>query len=347
MLLGFIAAVLGVYILDDTLIIKTLIYTAYLMAVSLAFPLPRSAAISFVTIFLFLFFEYHPHFMGQDPIGFSFPIPPFFEILPMTAIFFLVSIGMIMMRFFMNRYILDQQTIEHLDSVGKKMVLFNHRLQEMVKQRGEDAMVEERLRLTRELHDSCGYAFTNIIMVTDAAVSCGQMETANTQEIFQRIRKLASTGLNETRETLHFIRKIQEPYAKSIDSVYQLKKIFEEVTGIKVDIEWGNMRNEYGPTVNKVITRIIQEAFTNSIRHGKATHIFIQFWELNQKLSMIVTDNGIGASVIVKGIGLAGMEERLDEVGGELTVGLPPEGGFKLSISIPIISITAPIRKTG
>ncbi|GHV25829.1 hypothetical protein AGMMS4952_04610 [Spirochaetia bacterium] len=340
MLLGFIAAVLCVYILDDAAVIKPLIYIAYMIVVTLTFPLPRSAIMALVTIVFFLFFECHPSFMGNGPGDFVFQVPAFFEIFSMASLYALVSAGFILLHFFMDRYIFDQQTIEHLDSVGKKMLLFNHRLQELVKQRGEEMVKEERLRFTRELHDSCGYAFTNIIMVSNAAVSCGQMEAAGAQETFQRIRKLASTGLNETREALHFIRKIQEPYAGSIDSVYQLKKIFEEVTGIRVEIEWGNMRNEYGPTVNKVITRIIQEAFTNSIRHGNASSIFIQFWELNQKLTMTVTDNGIGASVIVKGIGLAGMEERLGGVGGELAVSLPPEGGFRLGISIPVICIT-------
>jgi signal transduction histidine kinase len=52
---------------------------------------------------------------------------------------------------------------------------------------------------------------------------------------------------------------------------------------------------------------------------------------------MTVTDNGIGASVIVKGIGLAGMEERVESIGGNLEVSLPPEGGFRLGITIPLI----------
>jgi signal transduction histidine kinase len=248
----------------------------------------------------------------------------------------LISTGMIIIRFLFNRQLSNKETINHLNFVGTKMVLFNHRLQELARQRGDNAVKQDRLRFTRDLHDSCGYAFTNIILVTDAAVSRGETDGA-TQEIFQNIRKLAINGLNDTRETLHLIRRIQEPYSNSIETVYQLKTIFEEVTGIAVEIEWGNMRHEYGQTVNKVIARIIQEAFTNAIRHGKATFILIQFWEFPKKLSMTVTDNGTGTSVVVKGIGLAGMEERLETVGGKLDVSSPPEGGFRLGITIPMV----------
>jgi signal transduction histidine kinase len=251
----------------------------------------------------------------------------------------LLTTAMTLLRFFADKIIQNLETIRHLNMVSKKLVVFNHRLQEQAKQRREDAVKQERFRLTRELHDSCGYVFTNIMLVADAAVSCGSMDTANTQEIFQRIRNLASKGLTETRATLHLIRKIQEPCAKSVETVYELKTIFEEVTGISVEIEWGNIRYEYGPTVNQVLGRIIQEAFTNAIRHGKASRIQIQFWEFPHELSMTVTDNGVGASFIVKGIGLAGMEERLAAVGGRLELSVPPEGGFCLGITIPLVNI--------
>jgi signal transduction histidine kinase len=241
----------------------------------------------------------------------------------------------------MDKYIYSQQTIEHLNFVSTKLLLFNHRLQELAKQRGEEAVKQDRLRFTRDLHDSCGYAFSNIILVTDAAVSRGEMGTAHSQEIFHQIRNLASRGLNDTRETLHLIRKIQEPYHESIEAIYQLKKIFEEVTGIAVTVEWGNMKRDYGPAINRVLTRIVQEAFTNSIRHGKASRILIHFWEFSREFTMTVTDNGIGAVNIVKGIGLAGMEERLESAGGTLAVSSPPEGGFRLRIAIPLVYITA------
>jgi signal transduction histidine kinase len=338
---GFVAGVLSIYMLDDLFTINIFIYLAYIMTASFMYPPPGSLIISLCSMLFFLLFLVHPPFMGLSLGGNPFTRPSLSETCALMVFLMLSSTIMVLLRFFMDKYRHNQQTIEHLNFVSTKLLLFNHRLQELAKQRGEEAVKQDRLRFTRDLHDSCGYAFSNIILVSDAAVSRGEMGTAHSQEIFHQIRNLASRGLKDTRETLHLIRKIQEPYHESIETIYQLKKIFEEVTGIVVTVEWGNMKNDYGPAINRVLTRIIQEAFTNSIRHGKASRILIHFWEFPQEFTMTVTDNGIGAANIVKGIGLAGMEERLESVGGTLDVSLPPEGGFRLRIAIPLVYITA------
>ena len=156
------------------------------------------------------------------------------------------------------------------------------------------------------------------------------------QDTFQLIQNQAREGLKTTRETLHMIREIQDPGSGSIETIYEMKSIFEEVTGIQVAIETGNIKFDYGTAVNRSLVRIIQEAFTNSVRHGKASRILIHFWEFPGRLEMLLRDNGIGAQNIVKGIGLAGMEERLASLGGTLEVSSPEDGGFSLKIAIPL-----------
>ncbi|GHT64299.1 hypothetical protein FACS1894110_03660 [Spirochaetia bacterium] len=134
------------------------------------------------------------------------------------------------------------------------------------------------------------------------------------------------------------IRGIQDPSPGSIETIYEMKAILEEVTDIKVSIETGNMKYNHNPDVNRALTRIIQEAFTNSIRHGKASRILINFWEFPDSLEMTVRDNGMGAQNIVKGIGLAGMEERLEKLNGTLEVSSPADGGFCLKVTIPLLN---------
>jgi signal transduction histidine kinase len=132
------------------------------------------------------------------------------------------------------------------------------------------------------------------------------------------------------------IRDIQAPGSGSIETIYEMKSIFEEVTGINVEIDTGNIKFDYGPEVNRSLIRIIQEGFTNSVRHGKASVISIRFWEFPDSLEMLLRDNGIGAPNIVKGIGIAGMEERLAALGGKLEVSSPEDGGFALKVTIPV-----------
>lgn len=239
------------------------------------------------------------------------------------------------LRFACDKWQENLDTVVHLHNTMSNMSLLNRKLQSAARKRGMQAAHEERLRISRDMHDSLGYVFTNIAALMDAAVSSGCKNKRQTQETCQLAREQAQHGLQEMRKTLRSIREVQDPFFQSIDTVYQLKKIFEEVTGIRVVIESGNMKKNYGKELNAVLIRTVQEAFTNAVRHGRATRIDILFWEFPDYLSMTVCDNGIGSKEIVKGIGLAGMEERLVKLNGSLQATSPDEGGFRLTVRIP------------
>ena len=239
------------------------------------------------------------------------------------------------LRFACDKWQENLDTVVHLHNTMSNMSLLNRKLQSAARKRGLQAAHEERLRISRDMHDSLGYVFTNIAALMDAAVSSGCKNKRQTQETCQLAREQAQHGLQEMRKTLRSIREVQDPFFQSIDTVYQLKKIFEEVTGIRVVIESGNMKKNYGKELNAVLIRTVQEAFTNAVRHGRATRIDILFWEFPDYLSMTVCDSGIGSKEIVKGIGLAGMEERLVKLNGSLQATSPDEGGFRLTVRIP------------
>jgi len=231
-------------------------------------------------------------------------------------------------------------TVQHLVITEKQLTLVNSKLQENTKVYGDKACQEERMRITRDMHDSSGYVYTNIIALSDAAVSMKECDSETTKKLFSFIRTQAEEGLQRTRETLHTIREITTPLSTGINDIYQLKQIFEEVTNIHIQIETGNMKQSYGSVINSSLRKIVQESLVNSLRHGKATKIFIQFWELDNLLTMIVSDNGLGAKQIVKGIGLKGMEERVSILGGTISFSSPEEGGFRLLITIPLVNDT-------
>jgi signal transduction histidine kinase len=342
-LIGVAAVIVSGYVLNDIFTINLCVYSAYVIMITGAFSPPKNVIISGLSILFFTICLFHPSFMGaaRDPLKLSNPSASQTIIL-LVYLFSLTVMGL-SIRLFLDKYVTSEAKVIHLNQVGTKMLLFNHRLQDYARNLGEEAVKKDRLRFTRDLHDSCGYVFTNIIAVSNAAISCGAMETGKMQKTFQLIRELAQEGLTRTRETLHRIRELQDPTSGSIDSVYQMKSIFEEIMGIKVDIEIGNMKQDYGPTVNTVLSRVVQEAFTNSVRHGNASRIQIQFWEFPASLTMSVADNGIGSRNIVKGIGLAGMEERLAAVGGTLEVFSPEDGGFRLKAEIPLMNADQPL----
>ena len=225
----------------------------------------------------------------------------------------------------------------HLNHSITQLTEFNQKLQTYAKNRGGEAAQSERLRITRDLHDSCGYTFVNIICLMEACCSAKEMPWSRVKETFETVRTLAKHGLEETRKTLRTIREIQDPIDTGLESLSEIKKIFQSVTGINVILDKGNIKNDYGPSVNKVLIRAMQEGLTNSVRHGMATEVIVDFRDDVDYLYMTIKDNGIGSRQVVKGIGLAGMEERLKSLGGELKTYSGLEGGFKLEIKIPVI----------
>jgi signal transduction histidine kinase len=367
LLIAFAAAVVAGYVLEDFFTIKFCLYGAFTIIVSSAFSFPRNVWITAGAVILFEVFLFYPGLFGGPAAAPGSRSPAWGFMLPVYL--FPLCVLSMSIRHLTERYKNSEAMVAHLNLVGAQLTLFNHRLQEYVKNSGEEAVKQDRLRFTRDLHDACGYVFTNIIAITDAAMSFADMEPGRRQDTFQLVQNQAREGLQRTRETLHMIRELQDPIPGSIDTLFKMKSIFEEVTGIRVEIESGNMRQDYGPAVNRVLTRIVQEAFTNSVRHGKASLIQIHFWEfpagagsfaafkaspaceqrgtaaklqgnLRGKspavLTMTVSDNGAGARQVVKGIGLAGMEERLVGVGGTMDILSSGDGGFRLRVKIPL-----------
>jgi signal transduction histidine kinase len=338
--IAFAGSICGGFVLNDYFSINLCIYSAFVLVALLVLPAPENWFIGGTALLVFILFMFHPFIMepAGGPLRFFIPEPE-------QLVLLIYSMGFMSLAAAAIRYLLDKEsraeaTIEHLEQVGNKMLLFNHRLQEYIKNTGEEAVRKDRLRFTSDLHDSSGYVFTNIIAITEAGISRSRFDLEKVRETFKLIQSQARDGLKRTRETLYMIRELREPGMGSIEAIFEMKAILEEITDIQIEIETGNIKTNYGADINRMIIRIVQEAFTNSVRHGQATRIIISFWDFQDTLNMTVRDNGVGARDIIKGIGLAGMEERLAKIGGKLEVASPADGGFSLKVTIPLFHHT-------
>jgi len=200
----------------------------------------------------------------------------------------------------------------------------------------EEAISSERNRISREIHDISGYRFTNVIALMDAAISMGGKDPDKLQELCFSARTQARDGLIETRRALRALRTDEQYIKNGIQAIYKICAVFHKVTGIDISIESGNIPTTFGPEIDLAVYRLVQEALTNAIRHGRASAVKIYFWIHYETLEIIVQDNGLGAQQVVKGIGLSGMEERLGNLGGTLETESAAEGGFRLKVQIPI-----------
>jgi len=193
----------------------------------------------------------------------------------------------------------------------------------------------ERLRLSREIHDSAGYALTSLKMLFEAAKGLLVKDPKKLGPLMDEGALVSQEALQEIRFVLHELRGKEEVLPEGLRLVVLLVRNFEKACGITVHLETTNTKNSYSARVNATLYRMVQEGMTNAFHHGRATKISIVLAEVETNLSIRIRDNGQGSSSVKKGIGLSGMEERVAEAGGWMQYkGL--EDGFEIDALIPI-----------
>lgn len=299
--------------------------------------MPFSLGISSVLILIYAFPSIIEAIAGKNVmITDNAAIPPLLFRLGTSLVLGVIAFGTSLARAAFLSGQKAESTVHHLDTTINQLSKINQDLQQYARTIDEEAISRERNRISREIHDISGYRFTNVIALMDAAISMGGRDPQRLQELYLAARNQARDGLLETRRALRALRADELHIKHGISAIYKICSVFQKVTGIKITIESGNIPNSFGPDIDMAVYRLVQEALTNAMRHGRATAVSIYFWIHDEMLEIVVQDNGIGAQQVVKGIGLSGMEERLASFGGMLETGSVAEGGFRLKAQIPL-----------
>jgi signal transduction histidine kinase len=205
---------------------------------------------------------------------------------------------------------------------------------------------QERIRITLELHDVVGQAFTNIFAMMDASLKHPAGSREEAQELHAWVKEQAQRGLKETRAILYQLRSLRERELSGIQAIKNLVDTFSFSTKMQIRVEWGNLPWELGPELDEILYRVIQESLVNSFRHGNATEIQLHFWVSEEELSVDIQDNGTGPGPASsersgggeagagKGIGQESMESRVAAVGGMITFGANGRG-YNVHLGFP------------
>ncbi len=233
------------------------------------------------------------------------------------------------------------QIKQYLNNLKQKMnyieslVSTNLKFQKHAFRVENESRIEERLNITREIHDITGYTLTSIVMMLEYAEDLLYREKVEElQELLKHVRQQARTGHNDIRQALKQLRDIQEVSVPLSSRVYKIVQNFMNATGLQVRLEFTNFSTLDNDTYDNFILRFIQEGLTNSFRHGRATNVSIIFFQDVKYLNISIEDNGVGSDNIIEGIGLKGMAERIEQHGGTLTYDSSKEG-FSLIAKLP------------
>jgi signal transduction histidine kinase len=227
------------------------------------------------------------------------------------------------------------QDKRRLDAMVVELAKTNLQYQDFAAEAAEKAMKEERLRITRDIHDIVGYTLTNNIAMMEAATDLMRRNPLGVPALINAARDNAQEGLQQIRGALYRLRAQEEADRRGIRALIRLCRLFEKATGIEVRFSYGNALWEYGEEVDSAIYHLVQQTLLNSFRHGKAAHATVTLWELDGAVLVTVSDDGVGAESVSEGIGLRGVHERIERLAGQLRIDARA-GSFSVLASIPL-----------
>lgn len=209
---------------------------------------------------------------------------------------------------------------------------------------------EERTRIAREVHDELGQALTGLKM--DVAWLAGRLPR-KCRELAERARVIAS----HIDTTIQTVRRIATELRPGILDDLGLEAAvewqaneFQKRTGIQCVVQADNLETLRDGDVNTAMFRIYQELLTNILRHAGATRVDVRLSEAGGRLTLVVQDNGRGITdeeiANTRSIGLLGMRERAELLGGEIRIEGAPGMGTGVTVSFPNAGAGAPAATT-
>lgn len=197
----------------------------------------------------------------------------------------------------------------------------------------ENRILEERAELSQTLHDKLGHNINGSIYQLEAIKVIMDKNPEKAETMTQAVIDQLRTGMDEIRAIL---RK-ERPDKKQM-ALLQLYELCEDCNkkGVETELETEGELSKITADMWEIILDNAFEAVTNAMKYSKADHIDITIVAMNKMVRCSVSDNGIGCSKIVDGMGLSGMRKRIRSAGGTIDFETQRGGGFKVNMLLPI-----------
>jgi signal transduction histidine kinase len=215
---------------------------------------------------------------------------------------------------------LNKEEKDRKDVLYKELLDAHKQLKQYTDEVNRLSVVEERNRIARDIHDTLGHNMTALIMQLQMGSHLLKEDESKASELIADAVKTAKdsmTGIREVVETLREVGNVLTPE----ESVKKLINEFSAKTGVEIELDIDGEAAIKATAANMAVVRIIQEAMTNAVRHGKASKISVSLGYSADSVTFCVKDNGTGGSVMKEGYGLTGIRERVETFGGNIEIG--------------------------
>ncbi|MBB5936933.1 sensor histidine kinase [Streptomyces zagrosensis] len=207
-------------------------------------------------------------------------------------------------------------------------------------------VAEERMRIARELHDAVAHHMAVAHVQAGTAAHLAATQPEQTRKILADLVGTTTSALLELRATVGVLRQTADPDADPLEPTPGLDRLPElvaacESAGLTVTVITEGEAQPLSPGVDLTAYRIIQEALTNATKHAPDHAARVRLGYDSSRLLITVTNDGTAHGGTVPpvaggGYGLMGMHERAQSIGGDLSAGPRPDGGFEVAAALPL-----------
>jgi signal transduction histidine kinase len=203
-----------------------------------------------------------------------------------------------------------------------------------------EAVVEERARIARELHDAVAHNVSMMVVQAGGERRALDGADGSTGETLRTIEEVGRGALTEMRRLVGMLRADAEDPLTPQPSLDDLPALVERVreAGLPVELHVGGEARELPVGLELSAYRIVQEALTNALKHAGEAHAIVSINYGPDSLELEIVDDGPGTapSIAGGGHGLVGMRERVALYGGRFDASRRPGGGFAVRAKLPI-----------
>jgi signal transduction histidine kinase len=203
----------------------------------------------------------------------------------------------------------------------------------------ERAVIGERVRIARELHDVVAHHVSVMGIQASAARRALAKDAGKARVALAAVEQSARTAVDELRRMLGALRA-SEPETRPASSagLDRLEELVERAreAGLTGHLAVYGDPQPVPDSVSQAAYRIVQEAVTNTLKHAHASSVDVRVRYLARELEIDVTDDGRGSPGTGGGMGLIGMRERVAVHDGTIEAGPRPAGGFRVRVRLPL-----------
>ncbi len=200
------------------------------------------------------------------------------------------------------------------------------------------AATQEQLHMAQELHDGVGHGLAVIAMQAGVGLHVLDRDPAAARTALEAIRDSARESLDALRSELALMSGATAP-RRPRQGVADLDALVDRVRTAGLSVELTGSPGELADPVDAVVYGVVQEGLTNVLRHAAATTVEVRLDRSPGRVTVAVEDDGQGSrhdGEHDEGMGLRGMRDRVQALGGELTAGPRPTGGFAVRAVLPL-----------